>query len=206
MAAGWKDALMADTGAPWNIPYVEPSDLVRDYPAADEAQALAIAAGLTAAGNAGIGANVVSVAKTDTFVTTSTGFTSVTGLSLTITPSTDTSKILLIASVSLGNTNVVDGGAFLRLTGGNAGNYVGDADGSRTRATIWRPIFANSERFANTHTAVFLDAPATESPVTYAVEMRVGAGTGTINRSPEDTNAADRARVPSSITAIEVAV
>ena len=40
---------MADTGAPWNIPYVEPSDLVRDYPAADEAQANAIAAALSAA-------------------------------------------------------------------------------------------------------------------------------------------------------------
>jgi hypothetical protein len=40
---------MPDTGAPWNIPYVEPADLVRDYPAADEAQALAIAAGLSSA-------------------------------------------------------------------------------------------------------------------------------------------------------------
>lgn len=41
---------MADTGAPWNIPYIEPSDIVRDYPAADEAQALAIAAALSGAG------------------------------------------------------------------------------------------------------------------------------------------------------------
>ena len=40
---------MADTGAPHFIPYVEPTDLVREYPAADEAQALAGAAGLTAA-------------------------------------------------------------------------------------------------------------------------------------------------------------
>ena len=40
---------MPDTGAPWNIPYVDDSDLVRDFPTADEAQALAIAAGLTSA-------------------------------------------------------------------------------------------------------------------------------------------------------------
>lgn len=41
---------MADTGAPWNIPYVEPADLVRNYPAANELMADAIAAGLSAAG------------------------------------------------------------------------------------------------------------------------------------------------------------
>jgi len=40
---------MADTGSPWFIPYVEPGDLVRDYPAASEALGTAIAAGLTAA-------------------------------------------------------------------------------------------------------------------------------------------------------------
>jgi hypothetical protein len=41
---------MADTGAPWNIPFAEPSDLVRDWPALSEDVADAVAAGLTAAG------------------------------------------------------------------------------------------------------------------------------------------------------------
>jgi hypothetical protein len=38
---------MPDTGAPWSIPYAEPSDLVRDWPALSEDVADAVAAGLT---------------------------------------------------------------------------------------------------------------------------------------------------------------
>jgi hypothetical protein len=39
---------MADTGAPWEIPYAEPGDLVRDWPALSEDVADAVADGLTA--------------------------------------------------------------------------------------------------------------------------------------------------------------
>ena len=41
---------MPDTGAPWNLPYPSPSDLVRDAPQAFEDLAVATAAGLDAAG------------------------------------------------------------------------------------------------------------------------------------------------------------
>jgi hypothetical protein len=41
---------MPDTGAPWNIPYVENADLVRDWPADSLLVANAVAAGLSAAG------------------------------------------------------------------------------------------------------------------------------------------------------------
>jgi hypothetical protein len=58
---------MADTGNPWFIPFAEPSDLVRDWPALSSAVGTAVAAGLSAAGNAGIGSNVVQTVKTDTF-------------------------------------------------------------------------------------------------------------------------------------------
>jgi hypothetical protein len=40
---------MPDTGAPWNIPYAAPADLVRDWPALSEDVAEAIADGLSAA-------------------------------------------------------------------------------------------------------------------------------------------------------------
>lgn len=40
---------MPDTGAPWNIPYIDPTDLVIDYPVANEDMADAVAAGLTSA-------------------------------------------------------------------------------------------------------------------------------------------------------------
>jgi hypothetical protein len=41
---------MADTGNPWFIPFAEPSDLVRDWPALSSAVATAVADGLSSAG------------------------------------------------------------------------------------------------------------------------------------------------------------
>jgi hypothetical protein len=49
MAGCRKGSLMADTGAPWFIPYAEPSDLVRDWPALSEDVAEKVADALTGA-------------------------------------------------------------------------------------------------------------------------------------------------------------
>ena len=51
---------------------------------------------------AGIGSNVVSVTKTDTFSTTANGFTVPTGMTVAITPSSATAKILVIVTISMG--------------------------------------------------------------------------------------------------------
>jgi hypothetical protein len=53
---------VADTGAPWNIPYAEPTDLVRDWPALSEDVAEAVADGLDDAA-------VDRIARTGTDVT-----------------------------------------------------------------------------------------------------------------------------------------
>ena len=83
---------MPDTGAPWNIPYVAPTDNPRVYPAADEAQALAIAAGLS---SASLVKQVKQVITTTDFTTTSTSFVDLTGVSVTITPSDAANRILM---------------------------------------------------------------------------------------------------------------
>ena len=84
---------MADTGAPWNIPFVEPTDLVRDYPAADEAQALAVAAGLTAAA---VGKVLQVVTATDSVdrTTSSSSFVSA-NLSASLTPSASGNLVIV---------------------------------------------------------------------------------------------------------------
>ena len=200
---------MADTGAPWNIPFVEPTDLVRDYPAADEAQALAVAAGLTAAGNAGIGSNVASTVKTNAFQTSSTSPQDVTGLAVTITPTTPTSKILVIAQVSTSGVAGSADSTYLRVNGGNMQTFIGDADGSRTRATSFRRRQASvheSDMDSFAVTMIYLSSPETTSPLTFQVQSWVGAGgTASINRSGIDTNNVTYGRTASSITAIEVA-
>ena len=201
---------MSDTGAPWNLPYPLPTDLVRDGADAIKDLAEATATGLSAAGNAGIGSNVVQTVKTDTFTTTSTSFTAVTGLTATITPTSATSKVLVI--VKLDAAINTPGGAInrmaARLTGGGGG-YVGAADGSRTRASIMQGGNDSSiyQDGSLTFSMIYVDQPNTTSPTTYGVEVIRINGTGTIfvNRTVVDTDSAAFARSVSSIVAIEVA-
>jgi hypothetical protein len=199
MAAGWKDALMADTGAPWNIPYVEPSDLVRDYPAADEAQALAIAAGLSDALAAGIGDNVVQAVKTDTFSTTSATYVDITGLEVTITPTVNTSKILIVSTVNIGG--VAGEAAYVQLLRDSTALFIGDAASSRVRATVMGRL----TDVADPASVIFVDSPGTDLAVTYKLQARRGSGsTAFINRSSADADNAAAGRLASSLIAIEV--
>ena len=192
---------MPDTGPPWNIPYVDDSDLVRDFPTADEAQARAIAAGLTAAG--GI-KQVVQTVKTDTFSTTSTSFTTVTGLAVTITPSSASSKVLLLGLINSGDTT--SGSVKYRMTGGNSTVFVGDAAGSnRVRSAVSVDTGVGADTVI-AQSFVYLDSPATTSAITYQVEMSVNTGTGFLNRNRNDLDTTRTPRVASSIVAIEVAV
>ena len=201
---------MPDTGAPHFIPFADPTDLVRDWPALSEDVAEAVADGLDEAGNAGIGSNVVQTVKTDVFSSTDDSFTTVTGLTATITPSSDTAKVLIVAQVVL-STSIGNGdSAHLRLAGGNTSTYVGDADAPRTRAVSGLNNFTTAPSYgrqwsAEAETLVFLDEPADDTPVTYSVEMLVGAGTGFVNRSGWDGASTAATRGASSITLIEVA-
>ena len=191
---------MADTGAPHFIPYVEPTDLVREYPAADEAQAFAVAAGLTAAGNAGIGSNVVTSQTTTAVTSTSTDYADA-GLSATITPSSDTSKILVIASVYIGarksDTDIPSVGLRIVRTAtdvftSNRNLHLGMAGGG------------NPSRLATRATIFHLDEPSTTSATTYKIQFNITAtgasGTGYFSRDDFDATG-----MPSDIVLIEVA-
>jgi hypothetical protein len=199
---------VADTGSPWFIPYAEPTDLVRDWPDLSEDVADAVAAGLDAAGSAGIGSNVVQAIKTDTFTTSSNTYVTVTGLSAVITPTTNTSKVLVIVDITSGPA--FDASHF-RIARGGSPIYVGDAASNRVQAAFggyWGQTGAVANHALVSSTIVFLDSPGTISPTTYTVETRRGgggAGTVYVNRSVTDTDNADSGRGSSSITVIEVA-
>jgi hypothetical protein len=196
---------MPDTGAPWNIPYVDPTDLVRDYPAASEDLADAIALGLSAAGSEGIGPNVVSVTKTDPFSMSSQTFAAVTGLTVTITPSSDTSKILILGNIQLNLRRAAEDRGAFRLMRGATPISVGGADGSRFQAT--GSIHAvGSVRFAYMAGFTVLDSPGVDTPVTYSVEINRVNDTIAVNTELDDPNAATVGRFASTLTAIEVAV
>jgi hypothetical protein len=157
---------------------------------------------------AGIGSNVVQTVKTNTFSTTSVTFTDVTGLTATITPSSATSKILVMAQVMCAPSSGNNVNAAFRLNGGNASNYVGDVSGVLLRAVAGlhndsRGTTLDYDRYQSNETIEmkFLDSPATTSPVTYAVQTAVTSGTSFVNRNAENSFVVGA----SSITVIEVA-
>jgi hypothetical protein len=199
---------MPDTGAPWNIPYVDPTDLVRDYPQASEDLADAIADGLDAAGSPGIGSNVVQVEKDDPFTSTSTTPVVVTGLSLNFTPTTNTSKVLIIASITFASqtANVPRERWSVYRDGTNL--VVPASPGSRPAAVhsqSWDGL--NQSRQLWVTTWMYLDSPATASQVTYDVRANTSAAGGTVfvNRDFTDTDSVESNRAVSQLIAIEVA-
>jgi hypothetical protein len=199
---------MPDTGAPWNIPYADPTDLVRDWPVLSEDVADAVVAGLNVA-NTGIGTNLVTTTKTDVFSSSRTSgqAINVTGLSVTITPSSNTARILLLLDINLsGSGALLDRGIGVTLLRGSTAIGVGDAAGSRTRATaggFQAPVWS-----ASTPSINFLDSPGTAGAVTYNVRIiNFDSATRTlyVNRTNGDDDFAYVGRYVSTITAIEVA-
>jgi hypothetical protein len=148
---------------------------------------------------------VVSTTKTDTFTTSSTSYTVVTGLTASITPSATSSKILVIVNMYGFGT---DGGNQLnvQLFRDSTAICIGDTAGSRARLSGNLQAFATgaSQQINQTHFN-FLDSPNTISAVTYAPYVKVStAGTGYVNRSQSDTDGAGFVRMASTITVMEI--
>jgi hypothetical protein len=144
---------------------------------------------------------VVSVDKTNTFTMTSTTFADVTGLSVTITPKSNTSKIFVMAVVS--GTGQTSGTNFFgRLMRDSTAINVGDAASTRIRSTI----FARDQEAVSTMPIMFLDSPATTSATTYKVQVRSQTTGQTIyvNRTVTDADATTVPRTVSNITVFEV--
>jgi len=131
---------------------------------------------------------VVSVAKTDTFTTTSTSYTDITGLSISITPSASSSKILIIPSIYLGPDE--DAGADVRLMRDTTPIAVGDSAGNRDSTTFGADFsFSGTDVVGLNLSLSFLDSPSTTNSVTYKLQgIAYGLGGLFINRSSHDAN------------------
>jgi hypothetical protein len=147
---------------------------------------------------------VVSATKTDTFTTSSSSFTDITGLSVSITPTSSSSKILVTYNTTIGApTGQYSAG--IQLVRGSTAIYLGDAAGSRTRASslAWSESSQYSMIPVN---GTFLDSPATTSSTTYKLQMISAYGvTVYLNRNQLDNDSSTFGRVASSITVMEIA-
>jgi hypothetical protein len=145
-------------------------------------------------------------ATVNTFSRTSSSadYGEITGLTASITPSSSSNKILIIARVA-GSSNQAGNRIGIRLTVGGAPitAYTGDASSTRSRA-------ASSMELDGTNTvleltATHLHSPATTSSITYAVEGSAeGAQTFFCNRSGNDSDSTSVYRSCSSIILLEV--
>ncbi len=150
---------------------------------------------------------VVSSTKTDTASTTSTSFVS-SGLEVTITPSSTSSKILLIATPVIGaHYDNTSGTIFWR---GSTAIGAADTAGSRGLWTSHSQYQYGSYN-GESHPMSYLDSPSSTSAITYKVAYRMSAVVNTtyatlyLNRGPYDTDNAHYGRSSSTITAMEIA-
>ena len=150
---------------------------------------------------------VKQTVKTDTFSSTTTGSdVDITGLSVSITPSATTSKILVIYDTNISGSNAGYSGN-IHLKRGSTKIYQGDAEGSRTRSTqffITRNDTIGHLEEIKVH-GQFLDSPNTTSATTYKISVNAINTNIYVNRTLYDSNASGVARYPSSITVMEVA-
>jgi hypothetical protein len=165
-----------------------------------------------AAGGGGAILQVVSDVKTDPQVSASIGAgttVDITGLSVSITPSSASSKILLLAQVNgVGSVNGIYVGFEFVRDSTQIGK--GDNEGNRVGMTAGGSIGFSANNYGNMTTHMsFLDSPATTSAITYKVRLRNAAsGTQTlyVNRNIDDSNLLwDTFRSICTITAMEVA-
>lgn len=161
---------------------------------------------VTINGSGQLPVQIVQTVKTDTFTTgTTDSWVDLSGISVTITPTSSSNRVLVNWSICYGgNSGAV--GYYLRLVRNSTAIALGDAAGSRQRATQGITP-ANVDSYGGGNSVItFLDSPATTSATTYKAQIYQIAGTQAIliNRSQNDGDAADRARWVSTITVTEI--
>ena len=177
-------------------------------------ETISVPSGVTMSGMGKV-LQVVQTVKTDIFTRSSnTSFVDITGVSVSITPSSTSSKILLTFDADVGSSRT-DGNptfVYFKLTkavGGGAASDVtgalGDSRGSSIRA--WcnageRYGGSSANTAEHTH-GQYLDSPSTTSALVYQVQVRSTDGTATIGGS-ESTSDTNRVSTPTVLTAMEI--
>ena len=148
----------------------------------------------------GVGGKILQVKQTfknDTASTSSGSFSDISGLTVSITPSSTSNKILYKGSLYLAYTGAEGNFRLKRTIGGstteigNASVVDDDADGTFAIGGSSLYLTANFE---------FLDSPNTTSAITYGIKWHMHSGTMYLNRTWDN----NWFHGVSSITAMEV--
>lgn len=119
-----------------------------------------------------------------------------------ITPSSTSSKILLIANTSIGHwSGTPNVRAWFRRGGTDLGTFT---DGIRKGAIIGVELESDSEDMKNMSYA-WLDSPNTTSSITYAVRVGTEDGAIIVNRIGSTSNSTWATRTYTMLTVMEIA-
>lgn len=129
-------------------------------------------------------------------------FSDVYGLAAYITPSSATSKILVIYTINGSSDN--NAGMHTKLQRGGVDIYIGDAASGESRVSTPGFFAQGGANEGHMHTAVFLDTPASTSSLYYKIVGSGGGATAYLNRAVNVGNAFN-GRTPSSLTLMEIA-
>jgi hypothetical protein len=150
---------------------------------------------------------IVQTRKTDTFSSNSNSYVDVTNLSVSITPSSVTSKFLIFCNLGINATNQ-NGGAPQILRNSTAIGLA-DSAGSRGRSSFAGNGHANtnagSGEIIQGISSIILDSPNTTSLVTYKVQVFPNGSDLYVNRTVTDQDQNTRTRCVSDITVMEIA-
>jgi len=148
---------------------------------------------------------VVSTTKTDVFSSSTVDtFVDITGLSVAITPSATSSKILVLYDTQMSGTELF----FIQLVRASTAIKVGDSDSAnRIECTAGGIVQSSNNDKVQNIAGTFLDSPSTTDATTYKLQGRVYSSSKTfkVNAPVNDSNASYTGRGASTITVMEVA-
>ncbi|MFY8211376.1 MAG: hypothetical protein ACOVLB_01740, partial [Candidatus Nanopelagicus sp.] len=142
---------------------------------------------------------VVSTAKTDVFSTSSSTFVDLTGMSVSITPSSASSKIMVFCNMPIVGTDSSSGAGFAL---NRNGSLLNQGTGGTTQNAIAVCYWGAVNNVYGGTSFSYLDSPSTTSALTYKIQMLASSGTTVyINRRVSDTYFG----ASSTITVMEIA-
>jgi hypothetical protein len=140
---------------------------------------------------------VVSTTKVDTFSTTSTGsFVDVTGLSVSITPKSSSSKVFVTFHISNGNAGANHNMYNLLRNSTNLAQPSADAYSSTAGSS-----HIGGDQDFKTVSFSHLDSPSSTSSITYKIQAKTSGATLYVNRRGDVASVC----AASSITVMEIA-
>ena len=173
----------------------------------DDINASAAIASSKISGSLGKLLQVQQAVKTDTFITNSQSLVDITGMSVSITPSATTSKVLVFVSYCHSHAQS-DRWSLFTLLRDSTEIYLGNTSNNRSRASTFNGLIGASGDSVDMKSSniCFLDSPNTTSATTYKLQCKTqDSNYLTFNRSGGDQNASSGGRTASSITAMEIA-